>query len=522
MPLTRRLFLERVAGTAGTALTYEAMTALGLLAVPARASAFDLRGSGRGTSVAILGGGLAGLATAYELGKLGYDCHVLEGRQRPGGRCHTIRRGTASEEAGSRDVCRFDEGQYYNPGPMRIPHHHATTLGYCRELGVAIEVFVNENDAAWYYQTGGGALAGKRVRAREVRTDMSGYTAELLSKALSSQDLDQPLTDGDRELLIDYLRRAGGLDSNGAYTGSSRRGYASAPGAGDHPGVASTPLALDDLLGSKTGLYLNGEFNTQATMFQVVGGSDRIAAAFAAKLGNRIIYGAEVRELRQTEDGVSITYLRNGQPQQLSASYGVCALPLNVLSALPVAELAPALKTAIGTIEYSAAGKIGLQFKRRFWEEDDGIFSGVSRTDQEISQIVYPSYGYLGRKGVLIGYYQFGGANGLAMASRTPAERIEMALAQGERIHPPYRTEFETGFSVAWKNVPWNRGGWAQFPGDARRTVYPLLIQPDGRYYFAGDHASYLTAWMCGAFESAQQAATAIHARAGRERRAAA
>ena len=100
----------------------------------------------------VLGGGLAGMATAYELGKLGYDCRVLEGRLRPGGRCHTIRRGTASEEEGSKEVAAFDEGLYYNPGPMRIPHTHNATLDYCRELQVPVEVFVNDNEAAFMYQ----------------------------------------------------------------------------------------------------------------------------------------------------------------------------------------------------------------------------------------------------------------------------------------------------------------------------------------------------------------------------------
>ena len=129
MALTRRLFLERLTGTAGAAMTYEAMAAMGMLPVPASAAPFELRGPGNGASVAVLGGGLAGMAAAYELTKLGYDCRILEARMRPGGRCHTIRRGTASEEADSTQVAAFDEGLYYNPGPMRIPHHHQITLG---------------------------------------------------------------------------------------------------------------------------------------------------------------------------------------------------------------------------------------------------------------------------------------------------------------------------------------------------------------------------------------------------------
>ncbi len=221
--------------TAGASVTYDAMTALGLLPIPEPSrGVFELRGAGNRTPVMIVGAGLAGLATAYELTKLGYDCRVLEGRMRPGGRCHTIRRGTVSEEDGSTEVAAFDDGLYYNPGPMRIPHHHQTTLAYCRELGVEIEVFVNDNEAAFVYQHRGG-LSGKRLRRREVRSDLSGYTAELLSKAISAQALDAPLSEADREALLNYLQRAGALNDSGAYTGSSRRGYSVPPGAGLQP-----------------------------------------------------------------------------------------------------------------------------------------------------------------------------------------------------------------------------------------------------------------------------------------------
>jgi monoamine oxidase len=517
MALTRRLFLERLAATAGAGVAYEAMTGLGILPAAERTSAFELRGQGAGTSVLVLGGGLAGMAAAYELCKLGYDCRVLEARTRPGGRCHTIRRGTATEEDGSQEVCGFEEGLYYNPGPMRIPHTHRTTLDYCRELHVPVEVFVNDNEAAYLYQAQTPTLAGQRLRHREVRSDMGGYAAELLSKAISSHALDEPLTADDREALIEYLRRAGALDEHSIYKGTPRRGYADPPGAGEAPGTASKPLPLSDLLGSKTGMYLQTEYLTQSTMLQVVGGTDRLAAAFAGQLGSRIVYGAEVLEIAQEIDGVSVVFSRGDHVQKATARFAVCAMPLPVLASLKSADFDLEVKKAIAGVPYAAAGKIGLQFSRRFWEEDDGIFGGISRTDQEIAQIVYPSSGDLGRKGVLVGYYQ-SGAKAAAMAARPPAERLEIALRQGQLIHPPYRQAFETAFSVSWQNVRWNRGGWAQYTPEARRTLYPVFTRPDRRVYFAGDHVSYLTGWMAGALQSAQQVATAIHARASRER----
>ena len=198
MDLTRRRFLARVAAAGGVSLAYEAMTGLGLLAAPRTRRPSTCPAACSGVRVVILGAGLAGLTTAYELGKVGYDCRVLEARARPGGRVFTVRRGTVSEEDGPSQTAAFDEGLYFNAGPMRISHHHHTTLAYCRELQVPVEVFVPDCESAYLSQTR-GPLAGRRVRLREARADFDGYIAELLSKALSQAQLDQPLTAEDRD-----------------------------------------------------------------------------------------------------------------------------------------------------------------------------------------------------------------------------------------------------------------------------------------------------------------------------------
>lgn len=124
---TRRTFLERVGQVGGATAVYGAMEALGLMPAAATPERFALQGDGRGKKILILGAGMAGICTAYEMGKRGYDCHLLEARQRPGGRCHTIRRGTVEvETTGQKQTCAFDEGLYMNPGPARIPQHHVT------------------------------------------------------------------------------------------------------------------------------------------------------------------------------------------------------------------------------------------------------------------------------------------------------------------------------------------------------------------------------------------------------------
>jgi monoamine oxidase len=502
MALTRRDFLGRVAAAGGAPLVYEAMTALGLLATPT-AIRFEPSGQVSGVRVLILGAGCAGLAAAYELGKLGYHCQVLEPNARPGGRAFTVRRGTVSEEDGPRQTAAFDEGLYVNLGPMRISHHHELTLGYCRELKVPIEIFGNVCDSAYLYQQNARGLAGKRIRLREARTDLDGYVSELLSKALSEAELEKPLTKDDQERLVEYLRRAGALDTSGRYRGSPRSGR-------------SMPLALSDLLQSEVGSYLQIDFDYQPTMFQCVGGNDRLAAAFAARLKDRIVYRATAREIQQTDRGVSVVYTdHDGRARMAEADYCVCTIPLTILAGLRT-NFSPDTQKVIASTQYANAGKMGLQFKRRFWEEDDGIYAGASKTDQEITQIVYPSTGFHGPKGILLGYY-IQGTNGRPMGERTPAERIAEALEQGARIHPQYRSEFETGFSVAWHRVTWIKGSWAGFNTTGRTQ----LRKGEGRVYFAGDHVSNANAWMQGAFESAREAVMTIHERTARDKRTA-
>jgi len=66
-------------------------------------------------------------------------------------------------------------------------------------------------------------------------------------------------------------------------------------------------------------------------------------------------------------------------------------------------------------------GKMGLQFRRRFWEEDDRIFGGITDTNLDIGTIFYPSYGFHGASGLLIGYYNYFG-DSEAYAALTPRD----------------------------------------------------------------------------------------------------
>jgi monoamine oxidase len=387
---------------------YPAMLALGLMkTVPAYA--FDLERKPNGKKVVILGAGLAGMTAAYELNKLGYQCTVLEARERTGGRCWSIRNNSSHTETDRPPVtARFDEGLYFNAGPSRIPHNHELTLHYCKELGVPIQVYNNVNESAYFFAEGKGTLSNKKVRNREVHNDVRGYMAEMLAKSMDHGNLDAPFTKEDSQKVIEYLMAEGGLDADKLYKASARRGYIESPGAGDKPGRIADPHKLADILHSglmDPDFYNVAEYTheLQMTMFQAVGGMDRIATALEKKIAPMIKKGAEVTQIHNVTEGVKITYKDAAGTQEMQADLCICTIPLPVLSNLDT-NFSSDVSRAIDYIAYNQTGKIGLQFKRRFWEEDEHIYGGITHTNNELTQIFYPSNDYLDKKGILTGY----------------------------------------------------------------------------------------------------------------------
>lgn len=126
-----------------------------------------------------------------------------------------------------------------------------------------------------------------------------------------------------------------------------------------------------------------------------------------------------------------------------------------------------AVQNATAAATYDTAGRIGLQFKRRFWEQDDKIY-GRSRGPTRRSDNCSTRRSFGGNKGIVVGYHlDFAGA----MVKRPPAEIQRMALEQGVSIHPQYLSEVESAFSVTWGRTPWNRGSWRwSHPRRCRRS----------------------------------------------------
>jgi monoamine oxidase len=447
-----------------------------------------------GKRVIVMGGGVAGLVTAYELARAGHDPIVLEAQNRLGGRIKTLR--------------DFAPGLYAEAGAMRIPRAHALTLAYCEHFGLQMAPFVMGNPKGLAHIGGvrttmGEFEADPTVLPFDLRDDERGKTCDQLW-AESTADIkalldrkgdaawDEIAADYDQYSLQEFLQAKGW--SEGAIEMYGLLNFVEAE---------MNNAALEELRETLSGAFVD--------MQTIVGGMDKFPNAFYPPLADRIRFGSEIESFEQDDDGITVHYETGARRESVRGDYAVCALPFSVLRNVEGVEtLSHEKQKAIRQLNYSASTKILFQVAERRWEEIDGIIGGgATVTDFSIRRMNYPPTDPSVRRGVLLASYTWG-QDALRWDAMNEDDRIEEALEDVERIHPWIREVFECGASHAWYDDRWARGAYAMFAPGQLTELHPDIVKPEGRMHFAGEHASLHHAWIQGALESGIRCAQAI------------
>jgi monoamine oxidase len=256
--------------------------------------------------------------------------------------------------------------------------------------------------------------------------------------------------------------------------------------------------------GSFQAINFGEAFDQSSMMMEPVGGMDRVVAALLRKVADVVQLNARVEAVMLKKRGVDVSYRKDGVLEHLSADYCLNSIPLQLMAGIKH-NFPHDYADAFVAVPRGRLLKLGLQARERFWEREQ-IYGGISWTSQEITQIWYPAHGIHRQKGVLLGAYSFGDALGEKLANLSPAERIELAIQQGEKLHPGYRGYIENGVSVAWHRMNFMLGCAANWTDELRAKWFARLQAPVGYHYMIGDQVSYHAGWQEGAIHSSLHA----------------
>ena len=450
---------------------------------------------GRPKKVVIVGAGLAGLSAGYELKRAGHTPVILEAQQRVGGRVYTLRE-------------PFTEGLYAEVGAMRIPRAHSLTMAYIEKFGLKTNDFTMDNPNAYYY------IGGKRMRASEAQADPSLMGFEVNENEIG-KTAGRMYAEALRPLL-DMLERDGDAawdEIVAKYDQYSTREFLELNGWSEGMIEMFGLLANQESVMNSSFLELfredAGDYYTN--MIEIQGGTDRLPHAFLPELKDDIRFGAKMIAMDQSPDEVTVHYETKAGRFSETGDYAIITIPFPVLRHVEILKpFSRAKNRAIRQLHYDASAKILFQCKRRFWEEDDGIFGGGTITDLPIRNLYYPDHGRETGRGVILASYTWS-EDAQRWGSLKPDDRIIQALDDVAEIHPQVTKEFEVGASWMWHDDEFAGGAFALFDPGQQTLLHDEIVKPEGRIHFAGEHASLYHAWIQGAFESGLRAALAIH-----------
>jgi monoamine oxidase len=439
--------------------------------------------SGAAQRVIVIGGGLAGLCTAYELQALGHTVTVLEAQMRPGGRVRTLRE-------------PFAPGVQVEAGAEQIPGAHEVTQHYARVLGLTLVPNRTVFTRLLYYVRGhrvvnGDAAVWPFALTDEERTlGLSGlfrkYVDEDIAyaRAVYPENTVRALAELDRQTIGAWLRSRG---ASAAAVELITLGFGA-----DFVSAAAFVLHSVNSRGS-------------IQNYRIDGGNDRLPREFATRVDMK--YGVPVVGVRQDDRGVEI-FVRGGRGSDvLRADRAVCTLPCPVIGRIfDDARLSDGKQRAIREQHYSRTVKVFLQTRTRFWLKDN--WSGFAETDLRIERLTPDPGVDPGSRGALAAYPI--GAYTSALEKMSEDERVAAARDQATQMFPELGTEGEGVISHCWGLDPWERGSFAlHTPGQI--GFLDTLAAVEGRIHVAGEHTSPWTGWMQGALESARRVVREIN-----------
>ncbi len=432
--------------------------------------------TGDAQDVIIVGGGLAGLTAARELGHAGHRVLLLEARDRLGGRAYTGQLAGHDVELGGAFVHWFQ------------PHVFAEMTRY----GLAFQV--PPEPKRWSYRSQGRV---HHSTVAELAPRLAALFDRVLADARAVLPLPhQPLALADAVAALDHLSVQDRLDASGLspeerdLVNAVLSTACSAPCA--HAGLTAM-LRWFALPGWNFGLMLDavGVFGLRTA---------DLVAALAADGTPDVRLSTPVAAIEQHDGRVRVTTRRG---EAFAAPAAVVALPLNTLGAI---DFAPTLEPGKRAAAQRGQASRGL----KLWAHVRGDlepFFFMAPDDEPLT--------FLQTEQVLDDGSQLLVAFGPDAGRLPPGDEPALRRAVASLLPPHAR--LEAVIAHDWWTDEFSRGTWSVFRPGQLAGALTALQAPHGRVVFAGaDVANGWNGFLDGAIESGLSAARSVAGLLGR------
>ncbi|MXQ63004.1 NAD(P)-binding protein [Actinomadura rayongensis] len=432
-----------------------------------------------------MGAGVAGLVAARVLARAGRDVVVLEARPRVGGRLFNA---------------ELPDGQPIEVGGQWVGPTQRQVHALLRELGLTTHP--THMDGSHIVE-----FAGRRAT-------YTGRVPRLSPPALA--DIAQA------QFRLDRLaatvptgapwaaRRARRLDEQ-TFATWMRRNTATRSARAFLTLVvqsvfAAEPADLSALwachyLAAAGGLDALIETRGGAQQDRIVGGSQRIADALAAELGDRVRLGRPVTEIAWTDDAVRV--------DGVAARRAVIAVPPPLAGRIRYAPGLPGDRDQLTQrMPMGRVVKVNVVYAEPFWR-GDGL-SGQANGDRRAVGTVFDNSPPGGTPGVLVAFLE--GRHADTASRLSPRDRRRLVLADLAAYFGPRAADPVAFIEHDWADEEYSRGCYGAFTAPSTLTRFgPALRAPIGPLHWAGtETATRWTGYIDGAVESGRRAAHEI------------